>query len=287
MQSSSAVARISQIRHLTVMFALLPFPNISPNLIDYGPFVVKWYGLAYVGGLLFASWYMKKLVSEPSLWRGAKASMTAFDIDSMFIWFFAGVVGGGRLGYVLLYNPAKYFAEPLEIFKVWDGGMSFHGGFVGVVIACYFYGRKIGASLDRMLDLGAASVPIGLGLGRIANFINAELYGRASDLPWAVIFPGDSFARHPSQIYEAILEGVVLFLAVRVATHVYGALAKPGRASGIFALGYGLSRIFVEFFRVPDVQIGYLSGFLTMGMILSLPLVIVGLWLLWRSRDSA
>ncbi len=269
------------------MFAVLPFPNISPNLIDYGPFVVKWYGLAYVGGLLFASWYMKKLVSEPSLWQGAKPSMTAFDVDSMFIWFFAGVVGGGRLGYVLLYNPAKYLAEPFEIFKVWDGGMSFHGGFIGVVIACYFYGRNIGTSLDRMLDLGAASVPIGLGLGRIANFINAELYGRASDFPWAVIFPGDSFGRHPSQLYEALLEGVILFLAVRFATHRFGALAKPGRASGIFALGYGLSRIFVEFFRVPDAQIGYLSGFLTMGMILSVPLVIVGFWLLWRSRDSA
>jgi phosphatidylglycerol---prolipoprotein diacylglyceryl transferase len=188
---------------------------------------------------------------------------------------------------VLLYNPAKYLAQPLEIFKVWDGGMSFHGGFLGVVIASYFYGRKIGTTLDCMLDLGAASVPVGLGLGRIANFINAELFGRASDLPWAVIFPGETFGRHPSQLYEAILEGLLLFLAVRVATHRYGALAKPGQASGVFALGYGLSRIFVEFFRVPDAQIGYFRSFITMGMILSLPLVAVGIWLLWRSRDTA
>jgi phosphatidylglycerol---prolipoprotein diacylglyceryl transferase len=269
------------------MFAAINFPNISPDLISYGPFVVKWYGLAYVGGLLFASWYMKKLVTNPALWFGQTPTMRRQQIDDMFIWFFAGVVGGGRLGYVLLYNPAKYFAHPLEIFKVWDGGMSFHGGFLGVVIASYFYGRKIGTTLDRMLDLGAASVPVGLGLGRIANFINAELYGRASDMPWSVIFPGENFGRHPSQLYEAVLEGLLLFLAVRVATHEYGALAKPGQASGVFALGYGLSRIFVEFFRVPDVQIGYLSGALTMGMVLSLPLVAIGTWLLWRSRVNA
>jgi phosphatidylglycerol:prolipoprotein diacylglycerol transferase len=265
------------------MLAAIPFPNISPNLIELGPFVVKWYGLAYVGGLLFASWYMKRLVSNLELWRGLTPTMTPQHIDNMFMWFFVGVVGGGRLGYVLLYNPAAYFAHPENIFKVWDGGMSFHGGFLGVVAACYFYGRKIGATLDRMLDLGAASVPVGLGLGRIANFINAELFGRASDMPWAVIFPGESFGRHPSQIYEAILEGLLLFFAVKW----FGKLYKGGHASGIFALGYGLSRIFIEFFRVPDAQIGYFGSFITMGMILSLPLVFVGIWLLWRARDSA
>jgi phosphatidylglycerol---prolipoprotein diacylglyceryl transferase len=227
------------------------------------------------------------LVTNSSLWGRVKPTMVPVQIDNMFVWYFLGVVLGGRLGYVLLYNPAKYLAHPLEIFKVWDGGMSFHGGFMGVVIACYFYGRQIGATLDRMLDLGAASVPVALGLVRITNFINAELYGRASDLPWAVIFPGENFGRHPSQLYEALLEGIVLFLAVRAATHRYTALAHAGRASGVFALGYGLSRIFVEFFRVPDVQIGYFFGFITMGMILSLPLVAVGIWLLWRSRDTA
>jgi phosphatidylglycerol---prolipoprotein diacylglyceryl transferase len=269
------------------MIAVLDFPNIGPNLISFGPFVVKWYGMAYVAGLLFATWYMKQLVTNSSLWGRVKPTMVPVQIDNMFVWYFLGVVLGGRLGYVLLYNPAKYLAHPLEIFKVWDGGMSFHGGFMGVVIACYFYGRQIGATLDRMLDLGAASVPVALGLVRITNFINAELYGRASDLPWAVIFPGENFGRHPSQLYEALLEGIVLFLAVRAATHRYTALAHAGRASGVFALGYGLSRIFVEFFRVPDVQIGYFFGFITMGMILSLPLVAVGIWLLWRSRDTA
>jgi phosphatidylglycerol---prolipoprotein diacylglyceryl transferase len=268
------------------MLAALSFPNISPNLIELGPIVVKWYGLAYVGGLVFAAWYMKRLVTNSALWRGAKPTMTPLQIDNMFMWFFIGVVGGGRLGYVLLYNPASYLAQPANIFKVWDGGMSFHGGFLGVVVASYFYGRKIGSTLDRMLDLGAASVPVGLGLGRVANFINAELFGRASDMPWAVIFPGDTFGRHPSQLYEAILEGLLLFFAVRIATHRFGALAKPGQASGVFALGYGLSRILVEFFRVPDAQIGYFGSFITMGMILSLPLVFVGIWLLWRARDT-
>jgi phosphatidylglycerol---prolipoprotein diacylglyceryl transferase len=269
------------------MYAAIPFPNISPDLISIGPFVIKWYGLAYVGGLIFATWYMKRLVTNSVLWGGRVPTMTPQQVDEMFIWFFLGVVGGGRLGYVLFYNPMGYLAAPLNVFKVWDGGMSFHGGFLGVVVACYFYGRKIGTTLDRMLDLGAASVPVGLGLGRVANFINAELYGRASDMPWAVIFPGDNFGRHPSQLYEALLEGLVLFFAVRITTHKYGALAHAGRASGVFALGYGLARIFVEFFRVPDAQLGYFLGFITMGMILSLPLVLVGIWLLWRSRDTA
>ena len=268
------------------MFAVLNFPNISPNALELGPLVIKWYGLGYVAGLVFATWYMKRLVSSSRLWGNVNPTMTPQQIDDMFVWFFLGVVGGGRIGYVLFYNLPKYIAAPLDVFKLWDGGMSFHGGFLGVVVACYFYGRKIGMGLDRMLDLGAASVPPALGFVRIANFINAELYGRASDLPWAVIFPGENFARHPSQLYEALLEGLVLFLAVRIATHRYQALAHPGRASGIFALGYGLARIFVEYFRVPDPQLGYLFGFITMGMVLSVPLVLVGIWLLIRSRRT-
>ncbi len=270
------------------MFAAIPFPNISPNAIELGPFIVKWYGLGYVAGLLFATWYMKRLVANTALWGRLQPTMTALQIDNMFIWFFLGVVGGGRVGYVLFYNLPKYLASPLDIFKFWDGGMSFHGGFLGVVAACYFYGKKIGMTLDRMLDLGAASVPPALGFVRIANFVNAELFGRATDVPWAVIFPSETFGRHPSQLYEAILEGMLLFIAVRIGTHKYQALAHPGRASGIFALGYGLSRIFVEYFREPDKQLGYLLGtnIVTMGMVLSLPLVLVGIWLLLRSRNT-
>ena len=268
------------------MFAAIPFPPISPNAIEYGPFIVKWYGLGYVAGLLFATWYMKRLAPNSSLWGRLQPTMSALQIDNMFIWFFIGVVCGGRLGYVLLYNPLKYLSAPLDVFKVWDGGMSFHGGFLGVVLACYFYGRKIGMGLDRMLDLGAASVPPALGFVRVANFINAELFGRASDVPWAVIFPGESFGRHPSQLYEAVLEGLFLFIVVRIGTHKYQALAHPGRASGIFSLGYGFSRILVEYYRVPDPQLGYLFGFITMGMLLSFPMVLIGIWLLLRSRRT-
>jgi phosphatidylglycerol:prolipoprotein diacylglycerol transferase len=171
---------------------------------------------------------------------------------------------------------------------MWQGGMSFHGGFLGVVVALLIYGRRHGVTLDRLLDLGAAATPVGLGLGRLANFINGELYGRPGDVPWAMIFPADPLQvpRHPSQLYEAVLEGLVLFLVIRIATHRFQALAHPGRASGLFALGYGLSRVVVEFFREPDAQLGYFAGFLTMGMLLSLPLVAVGIWLLLRSRHT-
>ncbi|MFT3987423.1 prolipoprotein diacylglyceryl transferase [Aestuariivirga sp.] len=272
------------------MFAVIPYPQIDPVLFSVGPFSVRWYALAYIAGLLFAQWYMKRLVSNPALWGGSRPSMTPEQVDSFFIWSLLGVVLGGRIGYVLFYNPLHYLSHPLDIVKMWDGGMSFHGGFLGVVVACLLYGRSIGTGLDRMLDLGAASVPVGLGLGRLANFINGELYGRPSDVPWAMIFPNDpqQVPRHPSQLYEAALEGLVLFLAVRIATHRFQALAHPGRASGIFALGYGLSRILVETAREPDVQLGYFAGLLTMGMILSLPLCAIGIWLLWRSsRDAA
>ncbi len=272
-----------------MMFAVLPFPDIDPVLFQIGPFAVRWYALAYIAGLLFASWYMKRLVSNPKLWGGTKPSMTVDQVDGFFIWSVAGVVLGGRLGYVLFYKPLYYAANPLEIFQLWDGGMSFHGGFLGVVVAALAFGRMIGTSLDRMLDLGGASVPVGLGLGRLANFINGELWGRPTDAPWAFVFPGDALQvpRHASQLYEGVLEGVLLFIAVRIATHRFGALKYPGRVSGIFALGYGMSRIIVEFFREPDAHLGYFAGFITMGMILSVPLCLIGIWLLLRSRRDA
>ena len=269
-------------------FAVITYPAIDPIIVQFGPFAVRWYAVAYIAGLIFASWYMKRLVSNPRLWGSQKPSMTVPQVDDFFIWSVLGVVLGGRLGYVLFYKPLFYATHPLEIVKMWDGGMSFHGGFLGVVVACLLYGRSIGCSLDRMLDLGAASVPVGLGLGRLANFINGELWGRPTDLPWGMVFPRDEFQvpRHPSQLYEALLEGLVLFIAVRIGTHRFGALQHPGRAAGIFALVYGLSRIFAECFREPDAFLGYFGGFLTMGMILSLPLCAVGIWLLLRSRHE-
>jgi phosphatidylglycerol:prolipoprotein diacylglycerol transferase len=268
--------------------SLLSFPQIDPVAFSLGPLKVHWYALAYVAGLVFAGWYIKRLVTTPRLWNGRTPTMTPPQVDDMFIWFTLGVVAGGRLGYVLFYKPLDYLAAPLDILKVWDGGMSFHGGFLGVVVACILYGRKISQGLDRMLDLGAAATPIGLGLGRLANFINGELYGRQTDMPWAMIFPGDpsGLPRHPSQLYEAALEGGLLFVLVRIATHRYRALAHPGRASGIYALSYALMRVFSEFFREPDAHIGYWAGGLTLGMILSLPLAGIGVWLLLRSRGG-
>ncbi len=267
---------------------MLEFPNIDPIAFSIGPFAVRWYALAYIAGLLFAIWYAKRLVSTPGLWADRKPTLAPRQVDDLFVWITLGVILGGRLGYVLFYNPVYFLSNPLEILQMWEGGMSFHGGFLGVVVALLIYGRRHGATLDRLLDLGAAATPVGLGLGRLANFINGELYGRAGDVPWAMVFPGDpeQIPRHPSQLYEAALEGFVLFLIVRIATHRFQALAHPGRASGLFALGYGLSRIIVEFFREPDVQLGYFLGFITMGMILSLPLVAVGIWLLLRSRHT-
>jgi phosphatidylglycerol---prolipoprotein diacylglyceryl transferase len=268
------------------MLAAIQFPNIDPVAFAIGPLDFRWYALSYVAGLLFAQWYMKRLVTTPRLWGANAPTLTPQQLDDFFLWFLFGVILGGRLGYVLFYKPLDYLADPVAIFRTWEGGMSFHGGFLGVVVASYFFGRRHGQTLDKMLDLGAAAVPVGLGLARLANFINAELYGRPTDVPWGVVFPGDTFARHPSQLYEALLEGFVLFMAVRLATHHFGALKHPGRAAGIFALGYGAFRVFIEFFREPDSFIGYIAGYLTMGMVYSAPLVAVGIWLLLRSRHT-
>jgi phosphatidylglycerol:prolipoprotein diacylglycerol transferase len=268
------------------MLGAIQFPNLNPIAFYVGPFGVHWYALAYVAALLFASWYLKRLVTTASLWGGKQPTFTTQQVDDLFMWFMGGVILGGRLGYVLLYKPLFYLQNPLEIIKTWDGGMSFHGGFLGVVIACWIWGRKHGVGLDRQMDLGAAVTPVGLGFGRLANFINAELWGKPTDAPWGVVFPGEAVARHPSQIYEMILEGIVLFILIRIGTHRLKFLQHPGRAAGLWALVYGASRILVEFFREPDAHIGYIAGFITMGMIYSLPLVAVGLWLLVRSLKT-
>jgi phosphatidylglycerol:prolipoprotein diacylglycerol transferase len=267
--------------------AEIPFPRIDPVAFSLGPFHVRWYALAYVVGLIFAFWYMKRLVSNPALWHGKPAAATPAQIDDLFLWATLGVVLGGRLGYVLFYDPAYFASHPGDIVKLWQGGMSFHGGFLGVIIACWAFALRLKLRLDQILDLAAASVPIGLGLGRLANFINGELFGRLTNVPWAMVFPeGGSLPRHPSQLYEAALEGGLLFLIGRMATHRNHALIRPGRVAGLFALGYGLIRIFIEFFREPDVHIGLIAGFITRGMLLSVPLILIGVWLLLRSRRS-
>ncbi len=274
--------------HMPTLFAI-PFPVIDPVALSLGPILIRWYALAYVVGLLLAIWYCKRLVTNDALWPGSKPHTTPQQLDDLLLWCTLGVLLGGRIGYVLFYNPVYFAQNPSEILQMWNGGMSFHGGFLGVVVACYLYGRRQGIGIWQLLDLGAASVPIGLFLGRIANFINAELYGKITDVSWAMVFPGGGpDPRHPSQLYEAGLEGILLFVAVRYATHTLKCLPRPGIASGVFATGYALSRITVEFAREPDVHIGYLTGgWLTMGMVLSLPLLGVGIWLLTRTRKTA
>jgi phosphatidylglycerol:prolipoprotein diacylglycerol transferase len=263
------------------------FPTIDPVAFRLGPLEIKWYAIAYVAGLLVAFAYMKRLVRTPYLWGKGSPLPSPSQVDDLFIWAALGVILGGRLGYVLFYDPAYFAQNPLDIAKLWEGGMSFHGGFLGVIAACWTYGRTTGIGADRWLDLAAAGVPVGLGLGRIANFINGELFGRISALPWAVVFPGGGpLPRHPSQLYEALLEGAGLFAACRIATHRFQALVHPGRVAGIFALGYGLARIVAECFREPDPHIGLMAGFLTRGMLLSVPMLAIGGWLIIRSKRT-
>jgi phosphatidylglycerol:prolipoprotein diacylglycerol transferase len=257
----------------------LPFPTIDPVLISVGPFAVRWYALAYIFGILLGWLYARAIIRNESLW-GGPAPLTKLDFDDFVLWVTLGVILGGRIGYVLFYN-APYFAEnPWEAMQVWKGGMSFHGGFLGVVATVILFARARGIPILSLGDISGAVAPIGLLLGRIANFINAELWGRPADVPWAVVFPGAGpLPRHPSQLYEAALEGLVLFVVLAVLIRT-GALKRPGLIFGTFCVGYGLARSAAEFFREPDAQLGFLWGGLTMGMLLSLPMIIAGVALI-------
>lgn len=267
------------------LIALMPFPDIDPVAISLGPIAVHWYGLAYVAGILCGWLYTRRLAANDALWPAGRSPITAAHLDDFLVWVAVGIVAGGRIGYILVYDFAAVAENPLRAIEIWNGGMSFHGGFLGATLAMIFFTRRHGIPVLSMFDIVAAAVPFGLFFGRIANFINGELWGRLSDAPWAVVFPtGGPFARHPSQLYEAALEGVLLFVVLAVLTYAFRALKRPGFIAGAFVLGYGLSRICVEFFREPDVQLGYLAfGWLTMGMLLSLPMVAVGAWLMARA----
>lgn len=270
------------------LFAL-PFPAVDPVLIEIGPLAIRWYALAYIVGIFFGWWYAKTLVRNSRLWGAGGPPMTPTDLDDFVVWAAVGIVLGGRLGYVLFYDFAYFQQNPLEIFALWGGGMSFHGGFLGTVIAIALFARKRGIPILSFIDVIAPSVTIGLFLGRVANFVNGELFGRVTDVPWAFVFPaGGDLPRHPSQLYEGLLEGLLLFFVLRLLTHRLHKLAVPGFISGAFAVGYGLARTFSEFFREPDIQIGYFAGGLTMGMLLSIPMVIAGIALMiWSARNAA
>jgi len=254
----------------------LPFPMIDPVLISVGPFAIRWYALAYIVGILLGWLYARAIIRNESLW-GGRAPLTTADFDDFILWVTVGVILGGRIGYVLFYNPAYFAAHPFDAVKVWQGGMSFHGGFLGCIAAVILFARARGIPMLSLGDIACAVAPIGLFLGRIANFVNAELWGRPADVPWAFVFPGAGpLPRHPSQLYEAALEGLLLLAVLAIMVRM-GALKRPGLIVGTFAVGYGLARSFAELFREPDPQLGFLWGGLTMGMLLSIPMILAGL----------
>jgi phosphatidylglycerol:prolipoprotein diacylglycerol transferase len=258
--------------------AVLPYPKLDPVLIKIGPFSIRWYALAYICGILIGWLYARRMIVNERLW-GGPAPFTLLDLDDFILWVTLGIILGGRIGYVLFYNLDVYVAHPLEMFKLWDGGMSFHGGFLGCVAAVVLFALKRHIPFLSLGDVTCAVGPIGLFLGRLANFVNGELWGRPTDVPWAMIFPGPDAGgvpRHPSQLYEAALEGLVLFVLLNVLVR-RGALKRPGMIIGLFAIGYAVMRAFCELFREPDRQLGFIWHQMTMGMLLSVPLLIIGI----------
>ena len=255
---------------------VIPYPHFDPILVQFGPFAVRWYALAYITGILLGWVYARAIIRNERYWGGT-APLTVVEFDDFILWVTLGIILGGRIGYVLFYNLPYFASHPLQMFQLWHGGMSFHGGFTGCVIAVILFAKKRGLSILSLGDITCAVGPIGLFLGRLANFINDELWGRPTDVPWAMVFPsGGPVARHPSQLYEATLEGLVLLAVLYVLIRA-GALKRPGLIVGSFACGYAVARTFCEFFREPDPQLGFLWGGATMGQILSIPLFLAGL----------
>lgn len=265
------------------------FPSIDPIAFSLGPLAVRWYGLAYLAGVLLGVLYGIRLLKQHTLWHKNTPPFKTADWFDFGFWAVIGIVIGGRLGYVLFYNPLYYLSNPLDIFQTWDGGMAFHGGMIGIVVAMVIFTRQKGGNALSGIDMLAAIAPIGIMLGRVANFINGELYGRATGLPWGIVFPRtDGQPRHPSQLYEAALEGLVLFLVLRYVTHISYGLRKPGLTAGVFCIGYAIARIAVETVRLPDADKGYLyGGWMTYGMVLTAPMLLIGLgFILYANRKQ-
>ena len=261
------------------MTFVIPFPMIDPIMFEVGPIAIRWYGLAYVAGLVLAWRYVRRLAGGPP--EIARLQ----DVDDFLVWATLGVIIGGRLGYVIFYQPAYFLANPGAIVQTWTGGMSFHGGLLGVVIAGIIFVRRRKIDALAFGDTLACAAPIGLFLGRIANFVNSELWGRTTDVPWAVVFPnGGPQPRHASQIYEASLEGIVLFIVLFALWRIPSVRNRPGTLIGVFLTGYSAARAFVELFRQPDAHIGFLLGGTTMGQWLSVPMLAIGLWFIFRAK---
>jgi phosphatidylglycerol:prolipoprotein diacylglycerol transferase len=281
----------------------VPFPDIEPVWFSIGPLDIRWYALAYVAGIVLGWWYASRLTRDNAVWQPAKPPMTTVQLDDLVLWITLGIILGGRFGYALFYKPMLYanlftgadWGERLGLFRLWDGGMSFHGGLIGVSLAIVFFARRNRIRLLSVGDLIAPVVPIGLFFGRIANFINGELWGRPTDAPWGMVFcnrtiettygfcPAGDVARHPSQLYEAGLEGIALAAILWLAVYKWRLLTKPGYVTGIFLFGYGLVRASLENVRQPDFGLENLPLGLTMGMMLSIPMMLVGAWLVWRA----
>lgn len=290
---------------------MIPFPDIGPELVSFSVFgielALRWYALAYIAGLLIAWALAMRTLRRETLWPRDTAPMPPRAVEDLMTWVILGVILGGRLGFVLFYQPAYYLANPAEILMIWQGGMAFHGGLLGVVAAAWIWAARNGVAKLQLADLMALCTPPGLFLGRVANFVNAELWGRPTDVPWGVIFPGEAAqacgqlagpcARHPSQLYEALLEGLILGIVLLALAWRRGWLKTPGRIAGLFFAGYGAGRFLVEFVRQPDPQfvsegnpLGlalHVGGVgLTMGQVLSLPMILAGAWLVLRLRRA-
>ena len=281
----------------------MQFPEFDPVLFSIGPLDIRWYALAYVAGIVLGWWYANRLARNNAVWQPGKPPVTTVQLDDLVLWITLGIILGGRFGYALFYKPELYadlftganWGERLALLRLWDGGMSFHGGLIGVSLAIGWFARKNKIRLLSLGDLIAPVVPIGLFFGRIANFINGELWGRPTDAPWGMVFcnrtietlygfcPAGTIPRHPSQLYEAGLEGVALAVILWLAVYKGRLLAKPGYITGIFLFGYGLIRASLENVRQPDFGMENLPLGLTMGMMLSIPMMIVGAWLIWRA----
>jgi phosphatidylglycerol:prolipoprotein diacylglycerol transferase len=279
------------------------FPDINPVWFSIGPLEIRWYAIAYVAGIVLGWWYANRLARNNAIWKPGKPPVTTLQLDDLVLWITLGIILGGRFGYALFYKPSLYaglftgsdWGERLALFRLWDGGMSFHGGLIGVTLAIVWFARKNRIRLLSLGDLVAPVVPLGLLFGRMANFINGELWGRPTDAPWGMVFcnrtietlygfcPAGMVPRHPSQLYEAALEGIALAVILWLAVFKGRLLAKPGYVTGIFLFGYGLARASLETVRQPDFGMENLPLGLTMGMMLSIPMMIVGAWLIWRA----
>ncbi|MES0383465.1 MAG: prolipoprotein diacylglyceryl transferase [Hyphomicrobium sp.] len=273
----------------------IPFPDMDPVAVQIGPIAIKWYGLAYLAGLLLGWLYIRRLLSQTKLWADDRPPFLPQKVDDLLIYMVAGVLIGGRLGFVLFYEPSYYLENPLDIFAVWKGGMAFHGGLFGSGVAIWIFSRRNGINPWSTSDLCTATVPIGIFFGRIANFINGELFGRPTDAPWGMVFPEarlhypdvEPTARHPSQLYEAMLEGLLLFIVLRILTHYYGALKRPGLVSGTFLVGYALARSTAELFREPHFAHSLNIEPLTVGIAYSIPMLLLGLFVIYFARTQS